>query len=225
MDAAFWHQCWQTNQLGFQLAAPHPLLQKYLPALLAQANSYQQIVLPLCGKSPDLMFCRQFLPVQGYELSDIACQDFFREQELAVAVTPRQFGELNYQHYQAIGLQLWQGDFFQLPEQLISSAALFYDRAALIALPPQMREQYARKLQQWLRQGADLLLITLEYPQQERAGPPFSVSELELRCLFPQAELQLLETLDITGQGFGRRRMATSSLQEKIWFIRYKNGA
>lgn len=226
MEATFWHQCWQQNQLGFQLTEPHSLLQKHLPQLLAARPDYfNEILLPLCGKTPDLMFCRQFLPVQGFELSPIACQDFFREHNLAVSCQPSLDPDRQFMHYQAERIQLWQGDFFHVPDTWVSSQALVYDRAALIALPAEMRQRYATKLKHWLEQGAELLLITLEYPQQERQGPPFSVPAAELMTLFPDCQIELLDTLDITGQGFGRRRMATSYLLEKVWLLRYKNGA
>jgi thiopurine S-methyltransferase len=171
------------------------------------------------------MFCRQFLPVQGFELSPIACQDFFREHNLAMSSQPWPDPDLQFMHYQAERIQLWQGDFFQVPDTLVSDSALIYDRAALIALPAEMRQRYATKLKRWLEQGAEMLLITLEYPQQERQGPPFSVPAAELMTLFPDCQLELIDTVDITGQGFGRRRMATSYLLEKIWTIRNKNGA
>lgn len=226
MEAVFWHQCWQQNQLGFQLTEPHPLLQQYLPRILAKRpDDCNEIVLPLCGKTPDLLFCQQFLPVQGFELSPIACQDFFREHNLAVSCQPWPDPELQFMHYQAERIQLWQGDFFQVPDKWVSDSALIYDRAALIALPAEMRQHYATKLMSWLVRGAELLVITLEYPQQERSGPPFSVPAAELTVLFPNCEIELLDTVDITGQGFGRRRMATSYLLEKIWTVRYKNGA
>ena len=59
-----------------------------------------------------------------------------------------------------------------------------FDRAALIALPPELRVHYANALYAKLPSGCRGLLVTLEYPQAERDGPPFSVPESEVRALF-----------------------------------------
>lgn len=220
MEPDFWHHCWQQNQLGFQLSEPHSLLQQFLPSLLQQqAASCQQIVLPLCGKSPDLIFCSQFLPVCGFELSAVACQAFFAENQLAVQARSLATPSGSFTLYQSSQIEIWQGDFFQVPLKAINQTALIYDRAALIALPSQMRKAYAAKLLDWIKQGAKLLLISLEYPQAERKGPPFSVSAEEIQQLFPGVNRVLLASQDITGKGFGRRKMATGYLVETIWLL------
>lgn len=221
MQADFWHQCWQENKLGFQLDNPHPLLVQHLSNVLQSTEPlYQQIFLPLCGKSPDLFFCQQFLPVQGVELSAIACEAFFTEHELSFQHSQYKFAEDSvYNRFSHERICLWQGDFFALPNDFVQADTLIYDRAALIALPPRMRVDYANKLLAWLQLGAGLLLITLEYPEHEKVGPPFSVSEDELQTLLPGMKVKLLQSSDLTGQGFAKRRFATSSLVEKIYYI------
>jgi thiopurine S-methyltransferase len=73
-----------------------------------------------------------------------------------------------------------------------------FDRAAIIALPPEMRERYVREVYGKLPPGCRGLLITLEYPQQEKAGPPFSVAEADVRDLFGRDwEVTVLDRLDI----------------------------
>ena len=69
-----------------------------------------------------------------------------------------------------------------------------FDRAALIALPPDMRVRYARDVYSKLPPGCRGFLITLEYPQAEREGPPFSVPEEEVRALYARDwDIELLE--------------------------------
>ena len=80
MDAQFWHQVWQQDQLGFQLAEAHPLLRAQLAAL----PPGDSVLVPLCGKSPDLHWLAQHYQVIGAELSQIACRDFFAEAQLPV---------------------------------------------------------------------------------------------------------------------------------------------
>jgi len=59
-----------------------------------------------------------------------------------------------------------------------------YDRAALIALPPLMRERYVQKLSELLPTGSKILLITLIYDPEQMNGPPFSVSNSEVESLY-----------------------------------------
>lgn len=212
MDAGFWHQVWQQDQLGFQLEEAHPLLCAHFCALPIA----DRIFVPLCGKSPDLRWLAQHCHVIGAELSAIACRDFFRESGLMAAKSV----VAAFQLWQATKYQLWQGDFFQLPAAAVEHCQLIYDRAAMIALPAAMRLQYAKQLQT-LFPTATMLLISLEYPEEEMQGPPFAVFGSELRLLFPAAGIKLLATRDLTGIGFARRKFATSHLLEKAWLIQW----
>jgi len=71
MDASFWHARWQQNELGFQLEAAHPLLQKWLAHV---GSGKGPVLVPLCGKSPDIQYLANFSSVVGAELSPIACR-------------------------------------------------------------------------------------------------------------------------------------------------------
>lgn len=212
MQAEFWHQVWQQDQLGFQLAEAHPMLRAQLSTLPRQ----HAIFVPLCGKSPDLHLLAQQYRVIGAELSPIACRDFFREARLPVS----QSEVAAFILWQTQRYQLWQGDFFALPVTAVADCQLIYDRAALIALPPAMRQQYVQKLQQ-LMPHATMLLISLEYPQHEKQGPPFAVAETEIASLFSFARITLCGIRHLTGQGFARRKFETSTLVEKSWLIHW----
>ena len=212
MDAKFWLDCWQNNHLGFQLEAPHPMLVsalKYLPKV-------KQIFVPLCGKSPDLHFLADHFEVIGAELAEIACRDFFVEANLKPVITSGGAHSI----YQAEQYTLWQGDFFSLPAEFFADIKLLYDRAALIALPNDLRQRYVRKLRQHLP-SATLLFISVSYPQHEKVGPPFSVDETEIKQLFAGARIELLMEQDLTEVGFARRRFQTSSLIESCWLIQW----
>ena len=212
MEAEFWHQRWQNNELGFQLDEAHPLLRQYLPAVIAGKH---KVFVPLCGKSPDMVFLSQHLSVLGAELSEIACCDFFSEHKLAYKLTEQ--GQ--FKRFEGEQVCLLQGDFFALKPEQVDGCHLVYDRAALIALPPAMRQQYAEKLSAIFPAGVRVLLISLEYPQHEKQGPPFAVYYDELVTLFPNARIELLAEIDLTGKGFARRRFETSSLIENAYCI------
>jgi thiopurine S-methyltransferase len=178
MEPNFWHQRWQQNQIGFHQGEVNPYLCKYWGLLGVPAPA--RILVPLCGKSLDLLWLvQQGYQVEGVELSELAVRAFFDEQGL----TPRQRRQGEWQVWESDNLRLWCGDFFKLSAAQLGPIDAVYDRAALIALPAAMRQAYARHMQS-LVGAVPHLLITLDYPQARMDGPPFSVEQAEVAALF-----------------------------------------
>ena len=178
MNPEFWHQKWHNSELGFHLPQVHPLLQRYLGELSLKAG--QTVFLPLCGKTLDIGYLlEQGYRVIGAELSDKAVTELFDSLNRQPVITDWQGGK-RYQHGD---LTVFQGDIFLLQSDDIGTTDAIYDRAALIALPDKMRARYARHLQT-LTHRARQLLITLEYDQQQMAGPPFSVDQEEVETRY-----------------------------------------
>ncbi|MEK1942854.1 MAG: thiopurine S-methyltransferase [Pseudomonas sp.] len=187
MQPDFWLRRWQNNQIGFHAATANPYLQQYWPGLEVPQGA--QVLVPLCGKSLDLVWLAgQGLRVLGIELVEQAVEDFFREHNLQPQI--RQHGV--FRIYQAGNLELWCGDIFALTAEDLRGCTALYDRAALIALPPAMREAYARHLTQLLPSGCRGLLVNLDYEQSQMDGPPFSVPDVEVQRLLAEWEPQLL---------------------------------
>ena len=179
MNPDFWHQRWHDNQIGFHQAAPTPLLLKHWPSLGVPAGA--RVFVPLAGKSLDMLwFASQGHRVLGVELSKLAVEQFFAEHGLQPDIETTRYGT----HYRAGDIEIINGDAFGLDEVALRDCAAVFDRAALIALPPDLRMRYASELYAKLPTGCRGLLITLEYPQAERDGPPFSVPEDEVRAEF-----------------------------------------
>ena len=179
MHPDFWHQRWQENRIGFHQAAPTPLLLKHWPALGVPAGA--KVFVPLAGKSRDMAWlAAQGHRVLGVELSQLAVERFFAEHDLQPDIETTRHGT----HFRTGGIELVCGDAFALDAAFLADCAAVFDRAALIALPPALRQRYAGELYARLPAGCRGLLITLEYPQDERAGPPFSVPEEEVRTLY-----------------------------------------
>ena len=144
-------------------------------------RSGARVLVPLCGKSLDLMWLASHgLRVMGVELSEQAVEAFFSEQNLVPRITRRDA----FTVYQTDLNEVWCGDFFALDAEALAGCTALYDRAALIALPPLMRAQYAEHLSRLLPSGCQGLLITLDYDQSQKAGPPFAVTDDEVKVLF-----------------------------------------
>lgn len=196
MQPDFWHQRWRDNRIGFHQDKPTPLMLKHWPALGVAAGA--KVFVPLAGKTRDMAwFASQGYRVLGVELSQLAIEQFFAEHALTPAIRESRYGR----HYLAGGIELICGDAFALDAEALADCNAVFDRAALIALPPELRLRYVRELYARLPHGTRGLLITLEYPPHEKQGPPFTVPEAEVRELYARDwNLQVLERRDILAQ-------------------------
>ena len=189
MEPEFWLNKWQKQETGFHLGQPHPLLCKYFDSVLANASS---IFVPLCGKTTDLAFIQSKNKlVVANEISELAITAYFEERALIPEIKDKLNDKSQFRTFENQSLLVYCGDFFQLQPEWIEQCHGIYDRAALIALPKDMRKAYVEKMRS-LCPSAKLLLITLEYPQNEMKGPPFSVSKEEVEALFHFAEIEQL---------------------------------
>lgn len=139
------------------------------------------MLVPLCGKTEDLRWLSaRGHEVVGVELSLIAAKAFAAEQGIVFTESH----EPPFTVFRGKSITLYAGDFFDFSPAVDGLFDLFYDRAALIALPPEMRPAYAQHLRSLITGGARGLLIGLEYDSSAMHGPPFSVPETEVRRLF-----------------------------------------
>ena len=121
-------------------------------------------------------------------------------------------------HFEAGGIEIILGDAFGLDAEILADCDAVYDRAAVIALPPELRARYVGELYARLPQGCRGLLITLEYPQDEKQGPPFSVTEAEVMERFGRDwEVEVLERRDILAQQPGFQAEGVSALETVVY--------
>ena len=182
MNPEFWQSRWQEGRIGFNQSAVNPLLIKYWPELQLPVGS--RVFVPLCGKSIDM----QWLAAQGYdvvgvELIESAVQAFFAEQNMVPTVHEHTtIPTLKYYQGQLSGqtITLWVADIFALTSDDLGSIDAVYDKAALIALPSDMRVAYSEQIHK-MSGNAPQLLITLNYEQSKKNGPPFSISDEQIK--------------------------------------------
>jgi thiopurine S-methyltransferase len=148
-----------------------------------------RIFVPLCGKSIDMLWLvQQGYEVIGHELSVLACHAFFEENGISVEYVQ----EEKFTVFKSPGITLFAGDFFKLDKTLLANVDAVYDRAALIALPSDMRKKYVNQLRNLIPPLTPIFLITTDYPQEDMQGPPFSVGEAEVHALFEGASIHQL---------------------------------
>jgi thiopurine S-methyltransferase len=171
VQADFWLSRWRNAQIGFHQAAPDKHLTAYWPRLRLPRDS--QVFVPLCGKSLDLLWLKhQGHSVVGVELSPIALENFCTEN----GITTRRRVLTGFDVYEADRLALYCGDFFKLTPSMLGSVRAVYDRAALISWEPPLRSRYVRHLASLMPPDSQVLLVSLEFPEHEMSGPPFSVT-------------------------------------------------
>jgi thiopurine S-methyltransferase len=213
LQPEFWHTRWRTGQIGFHQASVERSLQQHWPALGVPADS--RIFVPLCGKSLDMQWLRERgHSVAGVELSAMALESFLSEHGI-----PARRRTLDaFDVYEAPRLGLYRGDFFQLTAQLLGAFGSIYDRAALIAWTPDLRTRYVEHMTALSTPGTQTLLITVEYPQEEMQGPPFSVSDADVHRLYgAQHDIRQLSRQDILPDEPRLRSRGVTRLHQSVY--------
>ena len=181
MEHDFWHERWDDGRIGFHEGRPNAFLARHVDVLGPPPGA---VLVPLAGKSQDLVFlASKGYSVVGVELSPKAVTDFFAENGLIPSIAT--VGP--FEVWSAGRITFFVGDFFALkPEHFpaVGPIAALYDRAAIVALPPEMRARYAAHVRTLMAPGAPGLVVTFEYPQELMDGPPFAVPGAELRHLY-----------------------------------------
>jgi thiopurine S-methyltransferase len=215
MEKNFWHERWQRQEIGFHQNEINTYLIRHWQALHPARGA--QVFVPLCGKSRDMLWLReQGHPVLGVELSAIAVQAFFTEN----GCQPSRASCGNLERYEADGIRILCGDFFDLTKDDLKDVGAVYDRASLVALPPEMRARYVRHLLDILPPTTQMLLLTFDYQQPEMSGPPFAVSVGEVEALYRgRAKISLLAQLDALDSNPRFRERGLSRLQENVFLL------
>lgn len=213
METEYWLKRWREGRTGWHRSEVMPLLVQHWAALDAPRGS--RVLVPLCGKSLDMPWlASQGLRVRGVELAAQAVEDFFAEHPLSPQTRELPYGT----HYDAGEIKIINADIFEVNAAQFANCGAIYDRAALIALPPPMRERYVADVHAKLPSGCRGLLVTLEYPQVEKAGPPFSVQADEVAGRFGHGwVVDLLERRDILAAQPGFVAEGVTSLHTSAW--------
>ena len=179
---ASWLEYWENNEINWHSDAVTEELEAHLGLLKLKPGD--KVFVPLCGKSIDMTYLlNQGFSVIGVELSEIGIKQFFLENGLDFTIT--QIDEFDL--YRAKNIEIYCGDFFSLTSKHLFDVKAVFDRKSLIALDRNLRQKYAKHLNDIISPGVRILLVTLQYPQHQMSGPPFSVDKSEVESLFSMA--------------------------------------
>lgn len=216
MEAEFWHECWEHGRLGFHQVDYNQHMMKYMPSLELQPAAH--VLVPLCGKSLDMLWLHeQGYAVTGIELSQKAVEDFFAENSLEFDTRETGSGTV-YRHGR---LEIRCTDLFESGLESLPPVDAVYDRAALPALPPDMRRDYAALMLDCLPLNTMILLQAMEYPQHQMQGPPFSVDPAEIEELYGLCcTIDMLHSEDCLDLRPNFREKGLSRLIDHVYRIR-----
>ena len=210
MDTSFWLQRWETNNIGFHKSEVNPILVQYLKKLSLEEGS--RVFVPLCGKTRDIAWLlSNGYRVAGAELIEMAVEQLF--DELGVAPQISEAGAVK--HYSAQNIDIFVGNIFDVSGDRLGPVDAVYDRAALVALPEEMRHRYTAHLME-ITSKASQLLISYEYDQTLMAGPPFSISNEEVNQHYKESyDITLVKSSNLPGGLKGK-----CAAQESVWLLK-----
>eukprot|EP00161_Ancyromonas_sigmoides_P022156 TRINITY_DN673_c1_g1_i1.p1 TRINITY_DN673_c1_g1~~TRINITY_DN673_c1_g1_i1.p1 ORF type:complete len:258 (+),score=118.50 TRINITY_DN673_c1_g1_i1:367-1140(+) len=230
-DPDFWAGKWSANAIGWHQSEPQAVFVQAVDRLVASGTlaSPRRVLVPLCGKSVDVLHAAsRGVGVVGVEFVEQGARDFFAEcggeppVESQLALSSGEGTVLSLASRDGL-IRILVADIFTLsPEDLSVDGpiALVYDRAAIVAIPPKLRTDYAalmcRVMDHSRKAGVEpnLLQVTVEYdPAPEvpmPCGPPHSIKPDEIYTLYSaafgdDASPEILEFKSILSDTFRER--------------------
>ena len=184
----FWQHLWEVGDIPFHRDHVSPILQKHFASLELPPSS--RILVPLCGKSLDMLWMsQQGHKVIGIEFSEKAVISFFDENNLDY--TTKIIREKK--HYYSNNIEIICSDIFELTPADIGHVDAVYDYACLVALPSKKRELYSKQIIKISNISTKMLVISVEFMGDAFKGPPYSVSPNEIKQLFANCKITLLD--------------------------------
>jgi len=199
----------------------------------ASERKHPRVLVPLCGKTIDMTWLAvQGCDVFGVEIAPLAVDQFFQENGLPRTV--QSVGRKGIKRVHTSGnIAILEGDLLALKDlstidetktqwartdtlamhmgkhgQGASTMDAVWDRGAMVAIEPELRDAYADVIKNVMKPNGKMLLVALQYgeePEGEKAeamarsyGPPYSLSYQQVKHLFENRgfAVQVLESVD-----------------------------
>jgi len=179
-DNPLWLQLWHDQQSDeFHQVSFNKYLTRFWPTLNIPVGS--RIFVPLCGKSLDMLWlAKQGYQVIGVELSPIAVKAFFKENRLQ----PAKQRLADFTLWRHGNISILCGDYFSLSPIQLGKIDTVYDRAALTALPEDIRPLYVDHLHTIVSTTTNIFLLTIEGATNDKLLPQNQQVDAELISLY-----------------------------------------
>ena len=165
-----WKQRWVEKTTTWDLGGPHPLTSSLLSSAvsLSSKSISGKWLIPGCGRAHDApaLIHAGAIEVHGVDLSEIAVEE-----------ASRLYGRLP-------GVTFAAGDITKIPELATGRFSGVFDRAMMCALQGQERFAYLQAIHGCLMDGGIFVSIPFASVARPENGPPFQMSESEIRQAF-----------------------------------------
>lgn len=179
MPKIFWTDVWNEGSIRFHQKSYNPQMVEFFKDIDLTNKS---VFIPLAGKSLDILFFKEKgSQVIAVEFVESAIIDFFKENNLS-------FKKIN-NTYLADNITFYHQDFFE--HQSTISYDVIYDRASQVVFDKDHRPAYYAHLQNFLKTDTILLLFSVDHTGPDTYGPPFKITEEEIKKHYAKAGIDL----------------------------------
>lgn len=224
-----WKKKWDAGMTRWHQPDVYWVLKKYAKDYIHEES---RILVPLCGKTVDLAYLtKKAKEVVGVEGVLKGVQEFIQENpDLQMAASGQRE---QFECFRGEKIWMFCGNFFHFGPSVAGKFDLIWDRAAMVAIDPKDRDEYAHVLGSVLKPGAVLLLSGFVRPKGDlTSGPPFTLNRDQIISLFErQPWVASVECIDSVSDAFFNETWYTRFLlrwrfgglmSENIWVIRSK---
>ena len=216
MEASFWHRSWELGgfHTSFHRKDIHPYVLQYMHPNEIEGKN---ILVPLCGKTIDLMYLSQYAnKVIGVELVEEAILQFFSENNLPLS-------RPDDTTYSSGNITIYRRDFMALTPNEVGPIDWVLDRASLVALPYDMRMDYLATIERLSSVGTQQLVITLEYFPLIHSAP-FSITPTEVTEYYGRRHaIRHVEQPNLPNHGMVRRWNLDFLIEHGFLLTKYSN--
>ena len=219
-DNALWQQCWRDQKTDFHQREVNRLLTRFWRGLdLVQGS---RVFVPLCGKSLDMIWlAQQGYEVIGLELSPVAVRAFFHENHMQPS--RRKVGRFTL--WQSGRISILCGDYFSVSRADLGCIDVVYDRAALTALPEDIRRLYVAHLKLILPPACKVFLLTVEDADEGETREVTLGASAEITALYSEAfEIELAHVESILEPDPDRGEGLARCSEHKVYRLIPKQG-
>jgi len=234
-----WENSWKNynGKPGFHMKTPNPCLLEYGELLFDNAHEHQKILVPLCGKTVDLILLQEMGDVCGIEVVQTAIDQFAEENQVTWSTEDLlQSAVTKFVSLKAtVGntLMIAKQDLFNLPKGWSSHSnsksdgkfTCCWDRASLVAIAPELREKYVQVLLEELAPDATILMQVITYNKDQMQGPPYPVTPGDVEKLYGEHfDIELLDWKNITSkhERWKKNNPALTNIFESTYLLRRK---
>lgn len=242
----YWADRWKDSNTGWHESTGNKMMWKHFSSVLAEKFPSKKpgdlkVFVPLCGKAKDMYLLYEMgFTVVGIEFAKQPIDEFFTENKLEEKEWNAPFRSTKDGR-----LIIGQGDLFSFSKvaesATMSSSAdnhhdqsapkplpyekydIIWDRGSFEAINEKDRGRYVAMMMSLLTGDGFYLLNTKDYSLSEYGGPPLAANTDDLKQLFHNHEVALLDKEDIIDSDEKWRKKGLTKLYELLHIITFKN--